>query len=64
MVLIVVQAGNSKVLVQKSNSQFSKTKVNTEPKKMYADIYNNHIYMWDVHISKAAGKIPLKKHVS
>ena len=20
--------------------------------------------MWDVHISKAAGKIPLKKHVS
>ena len=33
IVLIVIQAGNSKVLVQKSNSQFSKTKVNTEPKK-------------------------------
>ena len=33
ILLIVVQAGNSKVLVQKSNSQFSKTKVNTEPKK-------------------------------
>ena len=64
IVLIVVQAGNSKVLAQKSNSQFSKTKVNTEPRKMYVEIYNNDIYMWDVHISKAAGKIPFKKHVS
>ena len=45
IVLIVVQAGNSKVLVQKSNSQFSKTKVNTEPKKMYVEIYNNDIYV-------------------
>ena len=45
VVLIVVQAGNSKVLVQNSNSQFSTTKVNTEPKKTYVEIYNNDIYV-------------------
>ena len=33
------------VLVQKNNSQFSKTKVNTELKKMYVEIYNNDIYV-------------------